>query len=89
MQAHRLSKKGVGHFLRKMDLTMNFREKLKKISPPHPQKKKQQKTKQKKQTQNNNTTRETQKHNNKQSKLRIVNQYTGTHKLVVTSNAQG
>ena len=39
MQAHRLSKKGVGHFPRKMDLIMNFREKLKKTAPHHPQKK--------------------------------------------------
>ena len=52
--------KRVGHFPRKMDLIMHFREKLKKISPHHPQKK-QQKTKQKKhkQTQNKNTTRKT------------------------------
>ena len=54
MQAHRLSKKGVGHFPRKMDLIMNFREKLKKTAPHHPQKnlkKKKEKKEKKKQKQ--------------------------------------
>ena len=63
MQAHRLSNKGVGHFPRKMDLIMNFRENLKKPAPHHIQnkssnnKQKKNKTKQHKQTQNKNTTR--------------------------------
>ena len=83
--------KRVGHFPGKMDLIMNFREKLKKISPHHLQRK-QQKTKQKKHTNKHKTKTQQEKqkkNNNKQSKLRIVNQYTGTHKVLVTSKAQG
>ena len=59
--------KRVGHFPRKMDLIMHFREKLKKISPHHPQKK-QQKTKQKK-TQTNTK----QKHNKKNKRKTTTN----------------
>ena len=64
MQAHRLSNKGVGHFPRKMDLIMNFRENLKKPAPHHIQNKSsnnKQKKKQNKTTQTNTK----QKHNKK------------------------
>ena len=54
MQAHRLSNKGVGHFPRKMDLIMNFRENLKKPAPHHIQNKSSN-NKQKKKTKQNNT----------------------------------
>ena len=64
---------------------MNFRENIQKIRPPNFLKKSKQtkpKTAQPK-NKTKNTTRETQKNNNPQSKLRIMNQYTGTHTLVV------
>ena len=54
--------KRVGHFPRKMDLIMHFREKLKKSAPHFPQKNnRKQNKKQHKQKQNKNTTRKTQK----------------------------
>ena len=58
--------KRVGHFPRKMDLIMNFREKLKKISPHHPQKKHQKKQNQKKQT---NTKQKHKKKNKRKTTL--------------------
>ena len=70
---------------------MHFRENLKK-SAPHFFSKKAAENKTKNNTnknKNKNTTRKTQKNKNKHSKLRIVNQYTGTHKLLVTCKAQG
>ena len=65
-----------------MDLIIHFREKLKKSAPHFPQKnnrKQNKKTAQTKTKQKHN--KKNTKKNNKQSKLRIVNQYTGTHKL--------
>ena len=69
-----------------MDLSKHFREILKK-SAPILQQEKQKKTKQNKknkkqhkQKQNKTHKRKAEK-NNKQSKLRIMNQYTGTHRL--------
>ena len=59
--------KRVGHFPGKMDLIMNFREKLKKISPHHLQRK-QQKTKQK-----NTQTNTKQKHNKKNKRKTTTN----------------
>ena len=68
-----------------MDLSKHFREILKKSAPilQQEKQKKQNKTKNKKQhkQKQNKTHKRKAEKNNKQSKLRIMNQYTGTHRL--------
>ena len=71
MQAHRLSKKGVGHFPRKMDLIMNFRENLKKPAPHHTQNKSN--NKKRKQKQNNTNKNKTKTQQEKQTKTNKIN----------------